>query len=69
VLKTTWNETRLKIQAGDRCKVIEGQFQGCQGTVIAISTECQIASLMTEDKVPVVIKVSAKELQKFFEVG
>jgi transcription elongation factor len=24
VLKTSWNEKRLKIQVGDRCKVIEG---------------------------------------------
>ena len=26
VLKTIWNEKRLKIQVGDRCKVVEGQF-------------------------------------------
>jgi hypothetical protein len=26
VVKTVWNEKRLKIQIGDRCKVIDGPF-------------------------------------------
>lgn len=69
VLKTIWNEKRTKIQVGDRCKVTEGHFHGCQGTIKSFETEQQIACLLTEDKVPVLIKVKTEELQKFFEIG
>ena len=68
VFKTILNEKKLKIQIGDRCKVTEGQFEGCQGTIKHISEE-KIASLFTEDKIPVLIKVKGSELAKFFEIG
>lgn len=68
ILKTTRNDTQLQIQVGDRCNVISGQFQGCQGTIESIN-EQQISTLKTLDKIPIAIKVHAKELVKFFKVG
>ena len=48
--------------------MVSGQFHGCTGTIESIN-EQQIASILTLDKVPIKIKVHAKELEKFFTVG
>lgn len=53
---------------GDRCEVVKGQFQGCKGTILDIS-ESQVCTMNTIDKIPIRIKVAAKELRKFFEQG
>ena len=68
LLKTVRNDTQLQIQVGDRCEVISGQFQGCKGTITEIS-ESQVCIMHTLDKIPIKIKVAARELQKFFAQG
>jgi transcription elongation factor len=69
VLKTVCNDKQLKVQIGDRCKVQSGQFQNCKGIIQSINTETGIVQMITEEKVPVPIKVHASLLLKFFEVG
>lgn len=70
VLKTVRNDTQLQIQIGDRCEVVQGQFKGCKGTIIAINDDnSSIVTMNTLDKVPIKIKVAAKELRKFFTLG
>lgn len=68
LLKTICNDTALKVQPGDVCRVFEGQFQGCVGKVESLN-DGGLATLLTEDKVPVAIKIPALQLQKIFKVG
>lgn len=58
LLKTIQNDTALRVQTGDVCKVFEGQFQGCQGKVVSLD-EKGLATLMTDEKVKVSIKIPA----------
>lgn len=69
LLRTVRNDSQLRVQVGDRCKVFNGQFRGCQGQIQSIDVDTGFASLMTEDKVPVLIKDKAENMKKFFEVG
>ena len=68
VLKTVRNDTQLQIQIGDRCEVVKGQFQGCQGMILSIN-DTLVVTMETLDKIPIKIKVPAKELRKFFTLG
>jgi transcription elongation factor len=68
MIKTVRNDTALRVQTGDRCRVSEGQFQNCEGHITSIE-ENGLAVLLTNDKIPVPIKVPAAQLDKVFNVG
>lgn len=68
LLKTVRNDKALRVQVGDRCRAIEGQFSGCQGKIQGL-TEQGLATMLTEDKIPVSIKIPASQIEKFFMVG
>ena len=59
LLKTIRNDSNMRVQVGDRCKIINGQFLNCQGVINSIDAETGFATLVTEEKVPIQIKERA----------
>lgn len=67
LLKTIRDDPQLSIQTGDRVKVHQGQFKGCEGYIKHITDG--YVHFMTTEKKPFEIKTKAFTVKKCFKIG